>query len=98
MAGLKQCCATGSLHTGMPTGRVEKVHGLDCYIADAPNGNPKGVVVVIPDAFGWTFPNSRILADCYAKEGNFTVYLPEFQNGMVCSPYTNTMRLSVKVN
>ena len=78
---LKPCCATGSLHTGTPTGRIEKVHGLDCYIADAPNDSPKGVVVIIPDAFGWTLPNNRILADCYAKEGNFQVYLPEFMNG-----------------
>ena len=79
--GLKQCCATGSLHTGTPTGRIDKLHGLDCYIADAPNGSPKGVIVIIPDAFGWTLPNNRILADCLAKEGNFQVYLPEFMNG-----------------
>ncbi|KAK3716038.1 hypothetical protein LTR37_006768 [Vermiconidia calcicola] len=78
---LKTCCATGSLHTGNPTGRIENVHGLDCYIADAPNGTPNGIVVIIPDAFGWTLPNNRILADCYAKEGNFQVYLPEFMNG-----------------
>jgi dienelactone hydrolase len=66
----------------MPTGRIEKLHGLDCYTADPPNGTPpKGVVVIIPDAFGWTLPNNRILADCYAKEGNFRVYLPEFMNG-----------------
>ena len=79
---LRQCCAAGSLHTGIPTGRIGKVHGLDCYIAEAPNGSPKGVVVIIPDAFGWTLPNNRILADDYAKNGNFTVYLPEFMNGM----------------
>ncbi|KAF7187391.1 Hydrolase tropI [Pseudocercospora fuligena] len=78
---LKPCCATGSLHTGTPTGRIEKVQGLDCYIADAPNGNPKGVIVIIPDAFGWTLPNNRILADDYAKNG-FQVYLPEFMQGI----------------
>ncbi|EGP91860.1 uncharacterized protein MYCGRDRAFT_67558 [Zymoseptoria tritici IPO323] len=77
---LKSCCATGSLHTGTPTGRVEKVHGLDCYIADAPNGSSKGVIVIIPDAFGWELPNNRILADDYAKNG-FKVLLPEFQAG-----------------
>lgn len=78
---LKQCCATGSLHTGTPTGRVTKVHGLDCYIADSPNGAPKGIVVIIPDAFGWELPNNRILADEYAKNG-FKVFLPEFMVGM----------------
>ncbi|KXT18856.1 hypothetical protein AC579_3535 [Pseudocercospora musae] len=50
----------------------EKVQGLDCYIADAPNGNPKGVIVIIPDAFG---------ADDCAKNG-FRVYLPEFMQGI----------------
>ncbi len=78
----KACCATGSLHTGQPTGRIDKLHGLDCYITEAPNpSTSKGIIVIIPDAFGWTFPNNRVLADCYAKEGNFTVYLPEFMDG-----------------
>lgn len=82
MSGLpKQCCATGSLHTGTPTGRIEKLHGFDCYIAEPPSGNPKGVVVIIPDAFGWTLPNNKILADSYAKKGNFLVYLPDFMDG-----------------
>jgi hypothetical protein len=57
--GLKQCCAMGSLHTGTPKGRIEKVHGLDCYIADAPTGSPNGIVIIIPDE--------------YAKNGNFQV-------------------------
>lgn len=70
---LKQCCATGSLHTGTPTGRFEQVNGLRTYVADAPSGSPKGIVVIIPDAFGIELPNNQILADEYAKNGNFTV-------------------------
>ncbi|KAK6430860.1 hypothetical protein LTR95_012977, partial [Oleoguttula sp. CCFEE 5521] len=70
---LKQCCATGSLHTGTPTGRRTKVHGLDCYVADAPSGSPKGIVVIVPDAFGIELLNNQVLADAYAKEGNFQV-------------------------
>lgn len=77
---LKSCCATGSLHTGIPSGRIAKLHGLDCYIADAPAGNTKGVIVIIADALGWELPNNRILADDYAKQG-FQVYLPEFMVG-----------------
>lgn len=61
---LKQCCATGSLHTGTPTGKMTKVQGLDCYVADAPSGSPpKGIIVIIPDAFGIALPNNKILAD-----------------------------------
>lgn len=78
----KQCCATGSLHTGTPAGREEKIHGLDCYIAEPnPGTKVKGIVVIIPDIFGWTLPNSRILADQYAQKGGFQVFLPDFMNG-----------------
>lgn len=87
---LKQCCATGSLHTGTPTGRVDKLHGLDCYVADAPDSSrPKGIIIIIPDAFGWTLPNNRILADEYAKNG-FQVYLPEFMQGKPSHPFVES--------
>ncbi|KAH9821445.1 hydrolase tropI-like [Teratosphaeria destructans] len=82
---IKQCCATGSLHTGTPTGTTKQVHGLETYVAEAPNGNPKGIIVIIPDAFGIALPNNKILADEYAKRTNSTVYLPDFMNG-ICLP------------
>jgi len=83
MTMLRQCCATGSLHTGTPTGRIAKLHGLDTYIASPPAGSDaKGIIVIIPDAFGTSLPNNRILADDYAKNG-FLVYLPEFMDGFV---------------
>lgn len=82
MSGLKQCCATGSLHSGTPTGRVYNRYGLECYSADAPNSRPKGIIVIIPDAFGIALPNNRILADAYAKHTGCTVLLPDFMQGM----------------
>ena len=83
MSGLpKQCCATGALHTGTPTGTEEKIQGLETYVARPPaNTTPKGVIVIIPDIFGWTFANNRILADELAKQGPFLVYLPDFMDG-----------------
>ena len=63
MAGLRQCCASGSLHSGEAKGRFDTIHGLETYIADAPSGQPKGIVVIIPDAFGIALPNNKILAD-----------------------------------
>lgn len=65
---------------GTPTGTVSTVHGLDTYTA-RPEGTPKGVVVIIPDIFGWETSNSRLLADSYAKKGGFLVYLPDFMGG-----------------
>jgi dienelactone hydrolase len=65
----------------MPLGREDKIHGLDTYIAEPKSSPAKGIVVIIPDAFGWQFVNNRILADHYASRGNFKVYLPDFMHG-----------------
>lgn len=69
------------MHTGTPSGICKKVYGLDCYVAEPPTGSPKGIVVIVPDIFGWSFPNNRILADEYAKKASALVYLPDFMNG-----------------
>lgn len=58
------------------------MHGLDTYVAEPPsNAQPKGIIVIIPDGFGWQFVNNRILADHYAQKGQYKVYLPEFMDG-----------------
>lgn len=75
-------CFRGSIHEGNPRGEVTKIHGLDTYVSRPPDGaQPRGVVVIIPDAFGWEFGNIRLLADSYAEKGKFLVYLPDFMNG-----------------
>ena len=80
-------CITGALHEGTPVGRVETIHGLPTYISEPPSGQaPQGLIVIIPDAFGWEFNNNRILADSYAKRTNSLVYLPEFMNGYAMDP------------
>lgn len=76
-------CASGSLHEGTPLGREDTVHGVESYIAEPPDGALlAGIIVLIPDAFGWKLPNTRLLADTYARRGNYRVYIPEFMNGM----------------
>ncbi|KAH0593545.1 hypothetical protein MHUMG1_08683 [Metarhizium humberi] len=75
-------CFRGQIHEGETKGKVIKHYGFDTYVSEPPNGTtPKGIIVVIPDAFGWAFPNNRILADTYAEKGGFKVYLPDFMNG-----------------
>ncbi|KAK9370891.1 dienelactone hydrolase [Lipomyces kononenkoae] len=70
-------CTRGSLHTGTPLGSCKNLFGLDTYVSPIPE-NPKGVIVYITDIFGWVLPNARLLADAYAKEGDFVVYVPNF--------------------
>lgn len=82
MAGPCADCFKGTIATGKPTGTTATIHGLPTYVAYPDNDTtPKGIVVMIPDAFGWDFVNNRLLCDSYAKKGNFLVYLPDFMDG-----------------
>jgi dienelactone hydrolase len=73
-------CLTGFVKNETPTGAVTTVHGLITYVAK-PEGKPKGIVVFLPDMFGWEMGNARLLADIYAKQGGYLVYLPNIMNG-----------------
>jgi dienelactone hydrolase len=76
-------CFNGSVHTSShtPAGTVTTLHNLPCYIA-APTSSspPKGIIIFIPDVFGWELINNRLLADSYASAG-YKVLLPDFHNG-----------------
>lgn len=75
-------CFKGTKHTGGLRGTATTIHGLPTYVASPPEGViPKGIVVYIPDAFGWEFINNRILCDHYAERGGLLVYMPDFMNG-----------------
>ena len=74
-------CITGSVHQGHPKGREEIVFGLPSYVTDPPEGQDvKSIIVIIPDALGWVFVNTRLLADSYAERTNSRVYVPEFMD------------------
>jgi len=75
-------CFRGDVHDGTPEGTTTTLHGLPTYVANPPQGTtPKGIVVFIPDAFGWEFVNNRLLCDKYAKRAGVIVYLPDFMAG-----------------
>jgi dienelactone hydrolase len=76
-------CITGFLHEGEPKGTVTSIAGLPTYVAKPVNmrGKP-GVIVIVPDVFGWEFINNRLLADAYAEKSGRTIYLPDFMNGL----------------
>jgi dienelactone hydrolase len=81
--GVCPACVSGAVHDGSPKGKVDKVAGLDAYIAepDSPTSKKPGIIVIIPDIFGWELINSRLLADDYAEKSGRTVYLPDFMFG-----------------
>ena len=76
-------CFAGHVHDGEPQGKMVKLHGLETYVAEPAEGRPvRGIIVIVPDAFGLPFVNNKILADHYAARGNYRVYLPDFMQGI----------------
>ena len=90
-------CFQGAVRTdAKPTGQTTKLHDLDCYVASPPDGQKaKGIIVIVPDAFGWELVNNRLLADEYARQGQFQVYLPDFMNGGYASQGIETKLITV---
>lgn len=75
-------CCSGSTHPGEPKGVTGTLHGLPTYIAEPPNGAKiKGIVVMLPDLFGWEFVNLRLLCDTFAERIGVRCLLPDFMAG-----------------
>ena len=75
-------CFKGHIHEGAPQGKMTKLHGLNTYVSQPAEGKPvKGIVIIIPDAFGVEFVNNKLLADHLVEKGDYKVYLPDFMNG-----------------
>ncbi|CAG8958302.1 hypothetical protein HYFRA_00000656 [Hymenoscyphus fraxineus] len=80
-------CFSGHVHSDTPKGTTYIIHGVLTYVASPAEGvQPKGLVVIVSDAFGWDFVNTRLLADRYAAKGGFLVYLPDFMRGYALKP------------
>ena len=43
--------------------------------------NPRGIIVVYTDIFSHGLPNNLLIADAYAKSGEWLVYMPDFFRG-----------------
>ncbi|KAF2725637.1 hypothetical protein K431DRAFT_290742 [Polychaeton citri CBS 116435] len=73
-------CIRGTIHQGKPQGIEEMVHGLNTYVIGN-RTNPRAVIVIYSDVFGLPLPNNKLIADAYAKSGEYLVYLPDFFEG-----------------
>lgn len=70
----------GTIHKGKPQGKEEMIHGLNTYVIGN-RTNPRAIVVIYSDIFGLPLPNNKLIADAYAKSGEYLVYLPDFFKG-----------------
>ncbi|KAK5017493.1 endo-1,3-1,4-beta-D-glucanase [Cryomyces antarcticus] len=82
---MSECCKSGFSWGGTPVGKESTLADNKTY---ATGSNKDAAVLIVHDVFGWTLPNTRLLADHYAKEADVTVYLPDFFGGEVVSPET----------
>lgn len=71
---MRDCCLKGFPWDGEPKGREAKLAGRACYVVGS---DEDAAVLVVHDALGWTFGNTRLLADQYAEEIGATVYVPD---------------------
>ncbi|KAJ3168091.1 hypothetical protein HK101_011680 [Irineochytrium annulatum] len=79
MAGVPECCKTGFLWEGEPTGTEEKIGGVDTYVARPPTATDR-YVIIWTDIFGYKIVNVRIIADTIAKSG-VNVIVPDILLG-----------------
>ena len=70
----------GTVKTGVQTGQVKQIGGLDAYVA-GDNGSPKAAVILFSDVFGWALNNTRLWADSLARDTGYLVVLPDFFRG-----------------
>jgi len=75
MSMLNPNCCTGSLDEGTPSGHVEKLDGIDCYVSAPPSSSAVSdkAVIICTDVFGWEIINCKLIADVFAKEGYYSV-------------------------
>jgi len=81
------CCTPGSAttypsHLNFPAGKDVKIANIDCYSV---NEQPKNVVIVSSDVFGWQYPNIRQNANQIAA-GGFHVVVPDMFAGGAAKP------------
>ncbi|KAL7655782.1 hypothetical protein ACMYSQ_004924 [Aspergillus niger] len=77
---ISECCIKGFRWNDTPTGRTDTLGPNAVYITGS---NPDIAILFIPDLYGWTFPNVRLLADHFATEINATVFVPDFFGGEI---------------
>ncbi|KAG1860245.1 hypothetical protein DFJ58DRAFT_274037 [Suillus subalutaceus] len=88
-------CIQGVRHEGEPSGTLETIDGVACYVATPTVDYAKDkVILLLPDAFGIELINAQLLADDFAKNG-FKVVAIDYLNGD-CVPADKSQTLNVK--
>ncbi|KAI9340754.1 dienelactone hydrolase [Zopfochytrium polystomum] len=79
MADVPECCRSGFVWQGTPTGSIETIGGVEAYVA-RPKTPSTHFIVILTDVFGHGLPNVRLIADSVAACG-FNCVVPDILNG-----------------
>jgi dienelactone hydrolase len=99
---MQKCCVTGTLHEGTPGGTVQTISNSACYyiltllnphlscqvpvyIAHPPSPSPYAILL-FTDVLGFTFRNTRLVADAFASCGYLTVIPDLFRGAEITWP------------
>lgn len=77
-------CCGGVVDKGTPTGSVQTIAGIQCYLAEYSGDEKKNddvLIVIATDIFGYTLPNSRLIADGLANEFKTKCVVPDLFQG-----------------
>ncbi|KAJ7812098.1 dienelactone hydrolase [Mycena olivaceomarginata] len=74
-------CFVAVTHEGTPEGKIEKIGGIESYVATPSIPHPKErVLIFLTDIFGLSLVNNRLLADDFARNGIKTI-VPDLFSG-----------------
>ncbi|KAK2465686.1 hypothetical protein APHAL10511_002230 [Amanita phalloides] len=74
-------CFKGVRHQGTPTGKIEQIGGVNCYVATPSTDYPKHkALIYLYDAFGLALENNLLLCDDFASNGLLTI-APDYFEG-----------------
>ncbi|CUM62992.1 uncharacterized protein PRCAT00000553001 [Priceomyces carsonii] len=71
-----ECCTKFELHEGTPVGKNKTLFGVDTYQVGQENGTDR-VLVIFTDIYGKDVTNPLLIADQFAKSGNYNVLIPD---------------------
>ncbi|KAF2819615.1 alpha/beta-hydrolase [Ophiobolus disseminans] len=79
---MQKCCLAATLHEGTPTGTVHTINNIQIYISHPAPSSPSShpAIILLTDVYGYTFPNTRLIADAFASAGYMTL-VPDLFNG-----------------
>jgi len=79
-------CVSGVRYEGTAEGAFEEINGIKTYVVTPKVDYPKDkVVLYLTDILGLEFPNNRLLAGDFARNG-FKIYAPDLFEGDPVTP------------